>query len=57
MEKRCEKSPNKSFNNVGVWVKQLRAYSNPDIKMILVGNKNDLVEERKITEEEGKKYK
>jgi Ras-related protein Rab-1A len=45
----------KSFNNVGVWVKQLRAYSNPDIKMILVGNKNDLVEERKITEEEGKK--
>ena len=38
---------------MGTWVKQLKAYSNPDIKMILVGNKNDLVNERKITEEEG----
>jgi small GTP-binding protein len=45
----------KSYNDVGTWVKQLKAYSNPDIKMILVGNKNDLVEERKVTEEEGKK--
>ena len=45
----------KSFNDVGTWVKQLRAYSNPDIKMILVGNKNDLVEERKVTKEEGEK--
>lgn len=43
----------KSYNDVGMWVKQLKAYSNPDIKMILVGNKNDLVNERKITEEEG----
>ena len=43
----------KSFNDIGTWVKQLKAYSNPDIKMILVGNKNDLVNERKITEEEG----
>ena len=43
----------KSFNDVGMWVKQLKAYSNPDIKMILVGNKNDLVNERKITEDEG----
>ena len=45
----------KSFNDVGAWVKQLKAYSNPDIKIILVGNKNDLVNERKITEEEGQK--
>ena len=43
----------KSFNDVGMWVKQLKAYSNPDIKMILVGNKNDLINERKITEDEG----
>ena len=46
----------KSFNDVGMWVKQLKAYSNPDIKMILVGNKNDLVNERKITEDEGIKW-
>jgi len=45
----------KSFNDVGTWVKQLKAYSNPDVKMFLVGNKNDLEEERKISEEEGRK--
>ena len=45
----------KSFNDVGTWVKQLKAYSSPDVKMFLVGNKNDLVNERKIQEEEGKK--
>jgi small GTP-binding protein len=45
----------KSFNDVGTWVKQLKAYSNPDVKMFLVGNKNDLENERKISEEEGRK--
>ena len=46
----------KSFNDIGTWVKQLKANSNPDIKMFLVGNKNDLVDQRKITEEEGRKF-
>ena len=46
----------KSFNDVGTWVKQLKAYSSPDVKMFLVGNKNDLVNERKIQEEEGRKW-
>ena len=45
----------KSFTDVGIWVKQLKAYSNPDVKMFLVGNKNDLENERKIKEEEGRK--
>ena len=45
----------KSFNDLGTWVKQLKTNANPDIKIILVGNKNDLVEERKISEEEGRK--
>ena len=45
----------KSFNDVGTWVKQLKAYSSPDVKMFLVGNKNDLVNERKIQEEDGRK--
>ena len=45
----------KSFQSVGNWVKQLKANSNPDIKIFLVGNKNDLVDERKISEEEGRK--
>ena len=45
----------KSLNDVGTWAKQLKAYSSPDVKMFLVGNKNDLVNERKIQEEEGRK--
>ena len=45
----------KSFNDVGTWVKQLKAYSSPDVKMFLVGNKNDLVNERTIKEEDGRK--
>ena len=45
----------KSFNDVGTWVKQLKAYSSPDVKMFLVGNKNDLENERKIKEEDGRK--
>ena len=45
----------KSFNDIGTWIKQLKASSNPDIKMILVGNKNDLENERKISQEEGRK--
>lgn len=46
----------KSFNDVGVWVKQLKSYSNPDVKMFLIGNKNDLENERKITSEMGQKF-
>ena len=45
----------KSFQSIGNWVKQLKASANPDIKVFLVGNKNDLVDERKISEEEGRK--
>ena len=45
----------RSFTDVGIWVKQLKANSNPDVKMFLVGNKNDLEDERVISEEEGKK--
>ncbi len=46
----------KSFNAISAWIKQLKNNSNPDVKLFLVGNKNDLKEERKISFEEGKKY-
>ena len=45
-----------SFNAISAWIKQLKNNSNPDVKLFLVGNKNDLKEERKISFEEGKKY-
>ena len=45
----------KSFSDVGTQVKQLKAYSNPDVKMFLIGNKIGLENDRKISEEEGRK--
>ena len=40
-----------------MWLKELKTHSNPDIKVFLIGNKVDLVDERKVTEEEAKKFK
>jgi len=49
-----------SFKNLSLWLKDLKLNSNPDAKMILIGNKCDLEEERKVSKEEGenlaKKY-
>lgn len=45
-----------SFDNVDVWLKELRTHSNPDAKVFLIGNKIDLESERKITKEEGENY-
>ena len=40
----------KSFEDVEVWLKDLKTYSSPDIKVILIGNKTDLEESRQISE-------
>lgn len=45
-----------SFDNIDVWLKDLRMHSNPDAKVFLIGNKNDLDNERKVTKEEGETY-
>ena len=46
----------KSFNDVEIWIKNLRENSSPDIKIILIGNKCDL-EERVVSKEDGEKLK
>ena len=50
----------KSFEDIEKWVKELRTNCSPDIKIILIGNKNDLEEYRIISKLEGenlcKKY-
>ena len=46
-----------SFLHVKNWLNEIRAKSNPDIKIVLIGNKADLEEKREITFEEGQKYK
>ena len=46
-----------SFTDIEMWLKELKTHANPDIKVFLIGNKIDLAENRKVTEEEAKKFK
>ena len=41
-----------SFEDIDVWYKELKENSNPDIKLILVGNKSDLKDERKVEKDD-----
>ena len=43
-----------SFQDIDLWIKELKTMSSPDIKMVLIGNKIDLKEERKIKYDQGK---
>ena len=40
-----------SFNNIENWLNELKTKGNPDISIILVGNKVDLEDKRQITKE------
>ena len=44
-----------SFKNIENWIKDLKANSNPDVKMMLIGCKNDLEDKRKISTEHAQK--
>ena len=46
-----------SFNNIIKWLKEIKLQSNPDIKVVLIGNKADLENKRQVTIEEGDKFK
>ena len=46
-----------SYENIEMWLKELRTHSNPDAKVFLIGNKADLEKERVISIEEGEKFK
>jgi Ras-related protein Rab-6A len=45
-----------SFTNIEKWYDSLSNVNKEEVIFILVGNKIDLVEERQVKEEEGKKY-
>ena len=45
-----------SFENIDIWLKELRTHSNPDTKVFLIGNKVDLEEDRVIKREQGEEY-
>ena len=46
-----------SFVSLNQWLKEVKINSNPDIKIILIGNKSDLDNERQVSYEEAKKFK
>lgn len=46
-----------SFNNIDIWLKELKVHANPDAKVFLIGNKLDLEENRKVPREMALKYK
>ena len=46
-----------SFQHIETWIRDLKNNSDKNIKIILVGNKNDLEKERKISYEEGENLK
>ena len=46
-----------SFIHVENWLNDLKSQANEDVRIFLVGNKSDLEDERKVTKEEGEKYK
>ena len=45
-----------SFDNIDMWLKELRSYSKPDAKIFLIGNKADLEDERQVQTEIGEKF-
>ena len=48
-------SESKTFNNLDKWMKLVREMAK-ELPLILVGNKIDLIEERKVSKEEGEKF-
>ena len=46
-----------SFTHVENWLNDLKSQANEDVRIFLVGNKSDLEEDRKVSKEEGEKYK
>ena len=46
----------KSFSNVNDWLKQIEKYANKNVFKVLVGNKSDLADMRKIEYDEAKLY-
>ena len=46
-----------SFVHAENWLNDLRSQASPDVRVFLVGNKADLEAQRKVSKEDGEKYK
>ena len=45
-----------SFDNIEMWLRELRTHSNPDAKVFLIGNKIDLEPQRVVKKEQGEQF-
>ena len=45
-----------SFENLEIWLNEIKTKGNPDVKIFLVGNKIDLEEKRVVSTEEGEEF-
>lgn len=45
-----------TFENLRRWISEIRQHASEDIKIMLVGNKKDLENDRKVSVDEGKKF-
>ncbi|KAK4767500.1 hypothetical protein SAY86_015250 [Trapa natans] len=43
-----------TFESMKKWLRELRDFGNPDMVVVLVGNKSDLIRSREVAREEGK---
>lgn len=46
----------KSFENVPLWLKELRQYADNNVVILLVGNKVDLKDKREVRKEEAQAF-
>jgi len=45
-----------SFGNVRKWIQDIKRYAMEDVSLILIGNKSDLVKERRVSFQDGKEF-
>ena len=45
-----------SFEDIEMWLRELRTHSNPDAKVFLIGNKIDLEPQRVVKKEQGEQF-
>ena len=45
-----------SFLNINQWLKEIKVQSHPDVKIILIGNKQDLEDKRAVSKEDAQTY-
>ena len=46
----------KSFENLEIWLNEIKIQRSPDVKIFLIGNKTDLEDKREVPTEKGKKF-